>query len=348
MRRSAGFTLVELLVVIAIIGVLVALLLPAVQAARSAARRTMCQNNLKQIGISLLNYHDQFNEFPPSVTFDPTRGEPSVARTHFKNWVIAILPFMEQQNLYDQFDFEAPINSRLNSAARGTRVPAMLCAEEDSTNQDTLYIQDGGNWARGNYAANACMGAFSTSWRAGAGADSERWKGDLTRGVMGANVSTSIAQITDGTTNTIMVGEIRVGIDAVDRRGTWALGGPGASSLWMHGSDDANGVNVCTLAADNIQYCADIFTAVGEATVASQCMGCNRNGGDNTQTAARSNHPGGIFVCMVDGSVQFLSDFIDTLTIWDLTPYGILPNELGTWQRLNASADSAVVSPVSL
>ncbi len=342
-KRSNGFTLVELLVVIAIIGVLVALLLPAVQAARAAARRTQCQNRLKQLGLSLMTYHDSFGEFPASANFDETRGDPSTARSHFKNWIIDILPYLEQQNLHDSFDLDFPINSRLNSKPRGTRIDGLLCPE-DAAFQDTPYSGDGGNWARGNYAANGCLGAYSTGWRAGAGPTAERWESSLTRGVMGANVATSIKDITDGTTNTIMVAEIRVGIAPIDRRGSWALGGPGASSLWMHGSDDGNGVNICTLAADNIQKCSDIFAAVGEATVASECMGCNRGGSDNTQAVPRSNHVGGIFVCMVDGSVQFISDFVETLTIWDLTPAAVNPGELGVWQRLNASADGEVVS----
>ncbi len=343
-KRNCGFTLVELLVVIAIIGILVALLLPAIQAARAAARRTQCQNNLKQIGLALTNFHDSNGEFPPSATFDESKGDPSTARQHYKNWIIEILPYMEQQNIHDSFDFKYPINSRLNSAARGTRIDGLLCPEENSVYQDTPYSGDGGNWARTNYGANGCLGAYSTAWRAGAGPTAERWEASLTRGVMGANVATSIKDITDGTTHTIMVAEIRVGIDAVDRRGTWALGGPGASSLWMHGSDDGNGVNVCTLAADNIQGCDKIFAAVGEATVATECMGCNRGGGGNSQAVPRSNHVGGVFVCMVDGSVQFISDFIETLQIWDLTPAAVRPGELGVWQRLNASADGEVVN----
>ncbi len=160
---------------------------------------------------------------------------------------------------------------------------------------------------------------------------------------MGANVSTAIKDITDGTTHTIMVAEIRVGIDAVDSRGTWALGGPGSSSLWMHGSDDGNGVNICTLSADNIKSCSKIFAAVGQDTVASTCMGCHRHTQNNTQGVARSNHVGGIFVCMVDGSVQFISNYIETFAIWDLEPEKVSPVELGVWQRLNASADGMVV-----
>lgn len=343
MRRRSGFTLVELLVVIAIIGILVALLLPAVQAAREAARRASCQSSLRQLGLALQSYHDVHKGFPPSVTYDASQGDPENSRTHSPNWVISILPHIEEQPLLDAFDLSVPLNSRLNAPARGTDIQIMLCPSEDSSNQQTKFSTsaDGTDWARGNYAANACLGAYSTSWRPGAGPEAERWKSPISRGVMGANVATSMPKITDGTSHTICISEIRVGLDQVDRRGTWALGGPGASSLWMHGSDDGNGPNVCTISADNVLGCTEIFAAVGEGRIAGECMGCNRGSG-NSQGTARSKHPGGLYVCMVDGSVHFISNFIETLAIWDITP-NLASSELGVWQRLNASADGEPV-----
>lgn len=107
-RRSSrrAFTLVELLVVIAIIGILVGLLLPAVQAAREAARRMQCQNNLKQMGLALHNYHDTYNSFPGGTTINgPCCGTPAQM-----TWAIAILPFIEQSSIYNQYD------SRLSTA----------------------------------------------------------------------------------------------------------------------------------------------------------------------------------------------------------------------------------------
>src|SRR5262245_42755608 len=115
MRARAGFTLVELLVVIPIIGVLVALLLPAVQAARESARRTQCANNLKQIGLAMTNYHDTSKWFPPgSVWVNDTATD---ARNK-GSFLIRILPYIEQQTLYQCFDFNLPTNDqRLTSSS---------------------------------------------------------------------------------------------------------------------------------------------------------------------------------------------------------------------------------------
>src|SRR5688500_16981590 len=116
----AAFTLVELLVVIAIIGVLVALLLPAVQAARESARRTQCLNNLKQLGIALHNYHDTFQILPAGMTFPPG-DDGATSERYGPNWIIRTLPFFEQQNLYERFDLKVFISDPANRAARGQR-----------------------------------------------------------------------------------------------------------------------------------------------------------------------------------------------------------------------------------
>src|SRR5437868_10961598 len=133
MRRSA-FTLVELLVVIAIIGVLVALLLPAVQSAREAARRTQCMNNLRQIGLALHTYHDTFRVFPPSYLIVPG-GSPNMGKPDPDNgdagpgWtaLMLILPQMEQANLYNAFDLNSPSWSASNAANDQRTVPAYIC-----------------------------------------------------------------------------------------------------------------------------------------------------------------------------------------------------------------------------
>ena len=115
-----GFTLIELLVVIAIIAILVALLLPAVQQAREAARRTQCKNNLKQIGIALHSYHDVYKTFPPAYIPDED-GKP------MHSWRVLILPFIEQQALYEQYDFNEPWDGPNNSQLANVVISVYQC-----------------------------------------------------------------------------------------------------------------------------------------------------------------------------------------------------------------------------
>lgn len=347
-QHRVGFTLVELLVVIAIIGILVALLLPAVQAAREAARRAQCQNNIKQAGLALLNYHSAHGTFPPSATFDVTRGSPENATTHYENWVITVLPYLEQQALHDAFDLSLPISHEKNREPRGTGISSFKCPS-DQGHETKFFIssQEGDNWARGNYGANGGLGSYSTSrWNAGAGPQAPAWLDSLTGGVMGANVARSISQITDGTSKTILLGELRVGLAEMDRRGVWAMGGPGSSSLWMHGSDDARSPNDCSPSSDNINGCFQIIRAIGDTALGSfnfqdQCMSCCHVCGNTWQATARSAHPGGVYVCMVDGSVHFILDSIDADAPWLIQK----EEDLHTWQRLNVAIDGQIADP---
>jgi prepilin-type N-terminal cleavage/methylation domain-containing protein/prepilin-type processing-associated H-X9-DG protein len=328
--RSRGFTLVELLVVIAIIGILIALLLPAVQAARESARRLQCANNLKQIGVALHNYHSSYGYFPPGMYFNASEA-PSTTENFHSNWVILTLPFLEQQSLLDSIDRTLPISHANNRDARGMTLAAMTCPSDGYTNAmfSGLSSIEGDNWARGNYAANAGNGPLIlNNYAAITGPDSPGWKEGLRRGVMGPNVSLSIAGIRDGTTNTILVGEIRAGVSDKDRRGTWAMGTAGASVLFAHGSyGDANGPNACNASSDDIRGCDQIDAQLKER----ECMTCHP--GNNDQATVRSVHPGGVQVVLADGSVQFISDFIEV---------GQVLGE-SVWDRLIAAADGLVV-----
>jgi prepilin-type N-terminal cleavage/methylation domain-containing protein/prepilin-type processing-associated H-X9-DG protein len=348
LRKTAacrvGFTLVELLVVIAIIGLLVALLLPAVQAAREAARRGQCQSNLKNAAMGVLNYESARKILPQGMTF-PKALESDVGHlaSFNANWIISILQYLEEQPLYDAFDLKKRINdntmpftSNRNYIARGTQISVLLCPSDGNSKilyQGMVGSGHGGNWARTNYAGNA-GGAYLFSTCSPAdlcsfGPDSEGWKSDKRRGVMGPNASVAFRRITDGTSKTILIGEIRAGITEKDARGVWALGHAGASLLAMYGSEgDANGPNACYPLAD------DVYSDVcGRPEGLSNCLDCDT--GYFAQATVRSAHPGGAHVSMCDGSVSFISDDVETSGSYG--SWGSL------WDRLIASADNGLV-----
>ena len=342
LKTTHGFTLVELLVVITIIGILISLLLPAVQAAREAARRLQCSNNLKQLGLALLNYESQWGIFPPS-SCSPSNMSPASgdATSRYANWAILILPFIEQQGLYDTFDRTKPITHSVNLAPRSVQLAAMLCPSDSYNRQPFMGSQGsltnsfGDNWARGNYGANASLGIpwlGSDSVCAG-GPSTPGWSNSDYRGVMGGNCASSIARITDGTSNTVLLAELRAGVTAVDSRGVWAMGGPGSSALWAHGGiyGDDYGPNCPQDYSDDVMDCNLIQVAFGDAaSLAAAGMGCYANSGNAEQTA-RSMHSGGVNAGFADGSVHWISDFIDA--------YPSSHGALSTWDRLMASAD---------
>jgi len=284
--KSRGFTLVELLVVIAIIGILIALLLPAVQAAREAARRAQCSNNLKQLSLGVLLYEAARKILPPGVQFDPP-DDPALSNNFRPNWVVLILPYVEQQNLYNSFDRTAYLSAAVNRTPRGTELPVMLCPT-DSNNRVKFAGSmpargEGDNWARGNYGANAGRGyMLAPAWWGRpdpiCGPDSPGWKSQKYRGVMAPNIAVTIAQITDGTSNTIMLAELRAGLIANDPRGTWAMGGSCTSSLYAYGSGyDANGPNCCRDLSDDIRGCDYLRTTLGlETPQAGTVLGARR------------------------------------------------------------------------
>ncbi len=342
-----GFTLVELLVVIAIIGVLVALLLPAVQAARTAARRTQCKNNLKQVGLAVLNYESDKEAMPPLMTWwddnNPATLFPAVHELG-PNWVIAVLPYMEQQAIFEAFDFTAPISDPLNESARIQEISAFLCPEDSDNNRvhfagaTGLAGNFGDNWARGNYAGNGGLWFLPDSSSVAQIWFDHRWSDRRYRGVLAAAAKHKLSRITDGTSSTILLGEIRAGVSPIDIRGIWAMGGAGPSGLAAHGwRGDDNGPNNLEAAADDIYGCTDLmFSVGGKRELVKQKMGCSAAVETNTQQAPRSLHVGGVHVCMLDGSVQFISDDIELAQDGECC---------ATWDRLNLSADGEIVDP---
>ena len=346
--RRTAFTLVELLVVIAIIGILVAMLLPAVQAAREAARRSQCINNAKQLALGCINYHDVRKVFPPGMTSPRTDSMGADSTTNFgPNWVISILPMIEEQTLYNQFNLTKLISDVSNRIPRGMKISTMLCPTD--VGSDVLFARasESDNWARGNYGSNGGLtflgGTYNASGGSGRPQDacngpaSSGFTNPLVGGVMGCNASRGIKQITDGTSKTILLGEIRIGLTAVDRRGVWAMGTAGSSTVFACGTDDDIGPNNCTSSADNLLNCQDVLNAVGQQTLNGECMGCWPDTGN--QSTFRSRHGSGVVLAMCDGSVHFLNDGVEAGTDWALsfTASGNLTDlntEFLTWQRL--------------
>lgn len=189
--RRAGFTLIELLVVIAIIGVLVALLLPAVQQAREAARRAQCKNNLKQVGLALHNYHDVANRFPPESiwAFTPIGSTTKQPRNY--SWIVMLLPYVDQAPLYNSINFSLPIWGQVDTTGQtivSRQLPVLTCPSDPGLGS----APQGMGWT--NYS-----GAEGYDW----------WPrgNDSLGGMFTLNYSTMMSQIVDGTSNTIAVGE---------------------------------------------------------------------------------------------------------------------------------------------
>jgi prepilin-type processing-associated H-X9-DG protein len=311
--------------VIGILAILIALLLPAVQGVRETARLIHCRNNLKQLAIGLLHHESSQGVFPPALTYEGS--EDAYSRNVRPNWVMRLLPHVEQLPLHDSLVPTALISDLPNRSVRGTRLPVMLCPTDsfNGTDYDGGYYNSSGPWARGNYAANGGRGYLLTPANfperldAMMGPESPGWKDKRYRGVMGANVAAPIASIRDGTSTTILVGEVRAGLSASDARGTWAL--PGSpSSLWAYGSGyDSNGPNYCGDMSDDFVSCGAVVDEVGLDRMRRECMTCAMQG--NWQQTVRSLHRGGVNIAFCDGSARFISDWIDTSasfgSVWD-------------------------------
>ncbi len=347
-----AFTLVELLVVIAIIGILIALLLPAVQAAREAARRTQCSNQLKQLGLAAHNYHDAKKKLPPAVEIAQATIGNTTLLSAFRNpgygpnWLIHLLPYNEQDGLYDQFadgirDFRGILPEGTVQTWRGirtNRISSLLCPSDVKEQQLSSCSHDGGGWERGNYAASAGPGwlHYTLDGRSGTSGSGSGVTGSA-GGMMGVNWGAELNQVAtmDGTSATIMISEIRVGLGPVDRRGTWAMGLGGASITAANAIGDAVLPNDNTEFSDDIENCNAIRMALGlgNTGLGRLRMGCSNdnlpNNWPNWQAQTRGLHPGGVNVCFGDGSVRWVrNDVSQTL-----------------WRRMLGRNDGQVISP---
>lgn len=306
-----GFTLVELLVVIAIIGILIALLLPAVQAAREAARRSQCSNNLKQIGLALHNYHDTFKVFPPGyIDEKPSLGQDG------HGWMLNtfLLPFVEQQSLHDQLNTRDRMNlanATTLSLAR-TVISGYLCPssdEIDPTQSPDLTI-NGQKIAVSNYLG--VMGP--QDFRCGTAASG-------ISSVFYHNSTVRMRDITDGTSNTFAFAERTA--HGKGKGGVWA-GVPIASAT--SASMDCFG---------GAWAYESLRTAL--AWVISPYGLINGETASQTGDGPSSMHPGGCHFLLVDGSVRFVSETINAAS----NTVGV---NMGTYQRLGARNDGQPVA----
>ncbi len=360
----SGFTLVELLVVIAVIGILIGLTMPAVQNARERARTLQCQNNMHNLALACLSYATQNKLFPPSSVWrSSSTGKIAIDNISdgnngkfYENWIILILPQLEQTDLRKKFDLTQSIagdgsSNVTNQQARAINLPVVLCPTDYDANSQpfdgtvsSLSNNMGKNWARNNYAANASMGYMYN----GGGVPETSWRNRWVEGVMGANCSLAPEEIKDGQSSTILIGEIRAGIMTQDCRGVWAMSGACPSALWAHGYlTDANGPNCSQPNGDDVMTCTDLQTAHnpgGDVRMVELGMSCWPGNCPNWQQGARSLHRtggSGVNVCMADGSVHFISDFVQTGT------NGTMPQSLGVWDMLNLANDGQVIPPDS-
>ena len=370
-RERSGFTLVELLVVIAIIGILIALLLPAVQAAREAARRSQCTNNLKQLGVALHNYHDTHKSLPflcGGTGAWPEAGaavygtywtlSPTSTSAYRLSGFVSLLPYIEQQAVYD-------MSSSNNFSPGGwcdvanspvyARIPAFFCPSDPGGDRHTRpgrnYMMSMGDWTMQHHDA-------------GRGRENPRGPFGTTRHENAGNCY-GFASIRDGLSNTAAFSERVVGKDMADEMGgfsnsagVFAGGVSGAAMLpivplecknvamvnhkyvtpdtggadsltgrfWSDGSSVSSGFN--TILPPNSPSCAAASTTAVESRIIAP---------------PTSYHPGGANVCMVDGSVQFISE---TINSGDLT-LGLVesgPSNYGVWGALGSRDGGEVVS----
>lgn len=339
-KRARGFTLIELLVVIAIIAILISLLLPAVQQAREAARRTQCRNNLKQIGLALHNYHDVYNQFPLGIGYvqgpnNPLFGNPQNSNVDDGNthvWTEGILPYMDQANIYAGINSSAPIIAPVdltfaiggapatynpasygvdNVSATDHVIPAFICPSTPRGDNKVGSF----DWGAGLNVALTGLGIElrggamdypATSATGGAvstAAGSTSGGSDSARGVLSDEQYIGIRHIIDGTSNTSFLAE-RAGAPTLYRKGQVVPGTVVVGGTW----------NDPFLGANYFRGSLYDGTNVGTGTCVLNCTNERLGGG-------YSFHTGVVMFALADGSVRGVSENTDTGTVGRLISY---------------------------
>ncbi len=299
-RKSTGFTLVELLVVIAIIGILVSLLLPAVQAAREAARRMQCSNNLKQLGLAIHNYHDTYKQTPLCWLRKQTiLGDTNAARNSSNNrnlwgWTAMILPYIEQSPLYDQLDVGNThlefIASASNDAARAAAVRTVLAAYRcpSDVGPDLNTVRDRHPWGAGNNQP-----ALATSNYIGVASAYRPWESGARRQERGMFIGRgkrAFRDVTDGLSNVLAIGERRWQVKMNNGR--------------IYTSSAAVALGARRRNA-NFQRSDQIGTAGARINLNNWARRAFSRYGFSSQ------HPGGTQFALGDGSVRFIAETIE-------------------------------------
>ncbi|SFJ48358.1 SUMF1/EgtB/PvdO family nonheme iron enzyme [Planctomicrobium piriforme] len=340
-RNPSGLTLLEVLFVLALLGFVAALLTPLLLEWRERSRQQTCRQRLQALTLGLERYHDVFRSLPPAAVWNPNaiatpllHRSRQIERITHQNWAQLLLPFIGESNLAAKVSAELPVGHPGNALLRTTAAPFIACPTDAFNRSGNRYQLQGDpreaplEFARGNFAINGGTHHYkveppSTSSPQGdfvhlVTLDSPRQFQLWGNGIAGINRSFSFGEFSNGRATLIALEELRAGIHPLDPRGVWALGQIGGSISWAHGvNGDAAGPNNAHPRSDDVLSCGELHAVLGSDVLQQAGMPCVSYIDHNQQATARSQHPGGVHVACLDGSVRFVSNAIDS-SVWHI------------------------------